>query len=322
MENPVFTIISNRLSSVSGPLLFLAIAAFTACSGSEDADLVLHNGVVYTVDEARLRAGAVVITGNKITAVCEDIDEAGRYVGSNTRVVDLGGTFVTPGMIDGHVHFNRAGALINDANLMTVSDEKGLRNEIARVVGILDDGEWITEGLWGAYEQWVLVDAGQGRGGAAEPWRPHRRMIDDITRDNPVFICRYDYREWLANEAALRIAGLYDSPAEGMETGVDGSPTGIIYRGTPAFEIMRQSVAPKSHERIMDENRAALKALREAGIVEVHDISIPAQEERFALLREEGELTCRVWLRPDLSRGPELGEKGFSMGLHPVTREE
>ncbi len=321
---PAFWLRKTRIGGLNiHVLILLLLMAFIAsCSGTGKADLVLHNAVVFTVNDEMPRAGALVITGNKITAVLDGLNGAEEYIGRDTRVVDLKGAFVTPGMIDGHVHFNRAGALINDANLMTVSDEAGLREEMARVVGILDDGEWITEGLWGAYEQWALGDAGQERGSAVEPWRPHRSMIDDITPGNPVFLCRFDYREWLANEEALKIAGLLEQPVEGMALDDDGSPTGIVLRGTPAFDRIRQSIGPKSHQRMMDENRAALQALREAGIVEVHDISAPAQERRFAELYDNGELTCRVWLRPDLSRGKELGSDGFAMGLHPATHQE
>jgi predicted amidohydrolase YtcJ len=64
-----------------------------------------------------------------------------------------------------------------------------------------------------------------------------------------------------------------------------------------------------------------LKALREAGIVEIHDIARPDQTARFVELQEKGELTARVWLRPDLSRGADLGAQGLTMGLHPTTKE-
>jgi len=64
-----------------------------------------------------------------------------------------------------------------------------------------------------------------------------------------------------------------------------------------------------------------LKALREAGIVEIHDIETPDQTARFIELQERGELTCRVWLRPDLSRADELKANGFTMGLHPKTKQ-
>ena len=298
--------------------------SFWGCSQqrSEPADLVLLNGTIWTVDAHNPKATALVLSGNKITAVCQSDKEAENYVGDETEVFDLNGQFVTPGIIDGHVHFNRAGALINDANLMMVSDKEGLRKEICRVVEILDDGEWITEGLWGAYEQWALGDAGKEKSEKAEPWRPDRHVIDDLTKKNPCFLCRFDYKEWLANTAALKAAGLEESKLEGLVIGEDGKPTGIIIRPSAAFNTMRKAVEPKSKKRLMDENRAALKALREAGIVEVHDIERPDQTERFIELQENGELTCRVWLRPDLSRGAELINQGFTIGLHPRTKQK
>lgn len=306
---------------VFASVVFLLVTG--ACRRSaEPADLVLLNGHIYTVNPVAPRAGYLAVKGNTIIAVGDKESEVRKHVGPATKVIDLAGQFVVPGIIDGHVHFNRAGALINDANLMTVADEEGLRREIGRVVDLLDDGEWITEGLWGAYEQWDLGDAGQEERREKKMWRPNRAMIDDLTAVNPCFLCRYDYKEWLANTAALEAAGVEAKKIEGLELGRDGKPTGIIFRPSPVFKAVSQAVRPKSRERLLDENRAALKALREAGIVEIHDIEVPEQTERFMALQESGELTCRVWLRPDLSRGAELGAAGFTMGLHPATGQK
>lgn len=305
--------------------IFLA-SVFLACAPAqkERADTILLNGDIYTMDDKNPEANALAIKGSIIIAVCKSDREARRYIGPETRVIDLKGAFVTPGIIDAHVHFNRAGALINDANLMTVSDDAGLRKEIARVTSLLEAGEWVTEGLWGAYEQWALGDSGQARSSVREKsaWRPSRWLIDDITPQNPVFICRFDYKEWLANTAALQASGLAKSPLPGMEIGKDGRPTGIIFRPSPAFDALQKARQPKSQARLLNENRAALRALREAGIVEIHDIAVPDQVERFIMLQEKGELTCRVWLRPDLSLGAKLKEQGFTMGLHPKTRQK
>ena len=311
----------------SGARLALAALAaavgLVACAGGRpEADLVLLNGVVTTMEAAAPEARGLAVKGDRILAVCADDREARAYVGPSTRVVDLGGKWAVPGIIDGHVHFDQAGGLILDANLMTVTDEAGLRAEIGRVAGLLEDGEWITGGLYGAYEQWALGDAGAAGSEKKEPWRPNRAMVDDLTPANPCFLCRFDYKEWLANAAALRAAGLEESRVEGLELGGDGKPTGIVFAGTPAFDRLRAARKPKSRARMLEENRAALEALREAGIVEIHDIERPEQTDRFAELEERGELTCRVWLRPDLSRGEELGAAGFAMGLHPVTKEK
>jgi predicted amidohydrolase YtcJ len=313
---------------VLGILVFgVMFICFLSCSSQPEpkpdpADLVLLNGVIYTANPENPTAGALVINGNKLTAVYQTDEEAREYIGEATKVIDLGGKFVTPGIIDGHIHFNRAGALINDANLMKVNDEEGLRQEISRIVDLLDDEEWITEGLWGAYEQWALGDAGEKTSGRKKAWRPNRSMIDDLTPNNPCFICRYDFKEWLANTAALKAAGMEGKIFNGMITDKDGNTTGVIVRPSPAFDMMMKARKPKSHKRLLDENRAALKALREAGIVEVHDIEKPDQTERFIELQKNGELTCRVWLRPDLSRGAEMKEKGFTIGLHPETKQK
>jgi len=265
-------------------------------------------------------ASSVAITGNKITAVLDEGKNMDPYKGPDTRVIDMTGKFIVPGFIDGHVHFNGAGRLINDANLMAVSDDDGLKAEMERVVSILEDGEWITGGLWGAYEEWALgaVEAEKKRRGR---WEPDRWTIDEITRNNPCLLYSFDRALFLANTSALKAAGLEKSREEGMKLDWRGRPTGLIQRGSPALEKIQTVVKPKSHERMLNENRVSLKALREAGIVEIHDIARPDQTARFTELQKNGELTCRVWLRPDLSRGAELKENGLTMGLHPETKQ-
>jgi predicted amidohydrolase YtcJ len=309
----------NRKRVLIGLAVFLCIGLLTGC-GKKPADIILTHGEIYTMEENQPWASAVIITGNRITAVLENDKDAEKYKGPNTRVVDLQGRFVVPGFIDGHVHFNSAGGLINDANLIAVSDDEGLKMEMERVVGILDDGEWITGGLWGAYEEWALGAAQAGQKKKSR-WEPDRWTIDDITRDNPCLLNNFDRELYLANTAALKAAGLENATLDGMRRDWRHRPTGLIYRGSPALEKIRAVVKQKSHNRLLNENRAALKALREAGIVEIHDIATPDQTDRFVALQENGELTCRVWLRPDLSRGAEMKENGFRMGLHPKTKQ-
>jgi len=306
----------NAMMFLLSVLCFMLLSSCT----KTPVDLILTNGEVYTLEPDHPWASAVIITGNKITAVLDNAEDAEAYIGPNTRVVDLKGKFVVPGFIDGHVHFNGAGALINDANLMTVSDDEGLRAEMERVVNILDDGEWITGGLWGAYEKWAL-GAAEAEPKKGQRWEPNRLTIDDITDKNPCLLYSYDRELFLANTAALEAAGLENARLEGMKLDGKGSPTGLIYRGSPALEKIRSLIKRKSHNRLLNENRAALKRLAESGIVEVHDIARPEQTARFIELQENGELTCRVWLRPDLSRGAELKEKGLTMGLHPKTKQ-
>lgn len=286
----------------------------------KSADLILTNGEVYTMEEDHPWAASVVITGNTITAVLDEGESIEAYQGDNTRVIDLKGRFVVPGFIDGHVHFNNAGKLINDADLMNVSDDEGLMKEMQRVVDILGPGEWITGGLWGAYEEWALgaETAGEKKQGR---WEPDCRTINEITANNPCLLNSYDSELYLANAAALDAAGLRETVLEGMKVDDRGLPTGLIYPGSPALSRIRAARTAKSHERLLNENRAALQALAEAGFVEIHDIAVPDQTARFVELQENGELSCRVWLRPDLSRGADLKAQGLTMQMHPITKQ-
>ncbi len=299
-------------------LLVLHFSLFTA--DAKPADLILKNGEVCTMEPDQPWASAVVITGNKITAVPDSSDRITPYIGPKTRVIDLEGKFVLPGFIDGHVHFNNAGALINDANLLKVSDDEGLKKEMKRVVEILEDGEWITGGLWGAYEQWALgaAEAGEKK---KKRWMPNRQLIDDITKNNPCLLNSFDRKLYLANTAALGAAGLENTLLPGMHPDKNQKPTGLIDSDSPALERIRAKIKKKSHQRLIKENRAALKHLAACGIVEIHDIAQPEQTACFIELQENRELTCRVWLRPDLSRVEEMKQKGFKPGLHPKTKK-
>jgi len=300
--------------------LFAAGLLLLSACAEKAGDIVLRNGKIYTMDERKPWGSAVVITGNKITAVLTDETDAERYIGASTRVIDLKGRFAVPGFIDAHVHFAGAGAMLNNANLLTVSDAEGLEKEMRRVVGLLDEGEWISGGHWGAYEQWAqgAEKAGSQTG---KRWEPTRWMIDSITSANPCLLNSFDGALFLANTAALRVAGLETARLPGMKVDARGRATGLINRASEALTILRKELQkhPKSESRLLNESRAALKMLAEYGIVEVHDITDIAQMSRYVKLREQGELTARIWMRADLSRAAEFTHKGIKTGTHPVT---
>jgi predicted amidohydrolase YtcJ len=161
--------------------------------------------------------------------------------------------------------------------------------------------------MWGAYEQWKM-----GTSVASEQrksrWKPSRNVIDDVTPKHPVFVRSYDGELYLANALALQTAGIE-------------SPTGLFRKNSPAIERLRRFVKPKSERRRLDELRAALKALRESGIIEVHDITSDENMKLDAKLQEVGELTVRIWMRPDLARAAEFKQKGICIGTHPITGE-
>ncbi len=301
--------------------MFLLLIITVLSCGKQEADIILKNGDVYTVEEDQPWARAVVISGNKITAVLDDEREADKYIGPSTRIVDLTGKLAVPGFIDAHVHFAGFAAQQHDIMLMNVDSDEGLIQELRRVVPLVGEGEWITGGDWSGAILWAAAKGEIKKTKTMNRWEPDRFTIDDITKNNPCFLNSYDGERFLANTAALKAAGLENGNLKGMKRR-RGRPTGLIYKGSPALDKIRAVVKPKSEERILNEYRMGLKRLAEMGIVEMHDmIRSFEQVERFVTLQQNGELTCRVWVRPWLDLADEMYGRGFTMGMHPESRE-
>jgi predicted amidohydrolase YtcJ len=305
---------------VASFLFAAALPFLAACSTKDHADLVLRNAEVYTMDPAHPWARAVVVSGNEITAVLDHDADVDAYVGPGTRVVDLAGQLVLPGFIDAHTHMGGFSAQQHDIDLMPVSDEDGLVGEVARMVGLLDEGEWITGGRWDGHRIWQM-DWREREALLESRWEPDRSMIDPASPANPVFVFSYDRALYLANTEALRAAGLEDEPVGGMRLDAEGRPTGLIYAGSPAIQRLAEAVTPKSEARILDELRAGLRVMAERGITEIHDLASERQMGRYAQLAETGDLTVRIWGRPHIPESAAYEERGLEMGTHPVTGE-
>ena len=93
-----------------------AAPAAQARASSKPADLVLRGGKIVTVDDARPTAEAIAVTGDTIVAVGSN-EEIQRYIGPNTRVIDLNGALAVPGLIDAHVHFTGVGEAARNLKL-------------------------------------------------------------------------------------------------------------------------------------------------------------------------------------------------------------
>ena len=317
-------------STVTLVLAAAAVAGACAAGGPEDpADLVLINGDVYTLDEARPAAEAVAIRGERIAVVGSNA-QARALAGPDTRVIDLGGAFVSPGFNDGHVHVESTGALIVGVNLLEVHEPEGFREEIARAAERLAPGSWITRGDWGAYEQWEAGSAGREGEGAAEagaaeagaasaggPFTPHRDLIDDVTPNHPVLVNRFDRSMYLANSLALETAGITDAtpapPGGTIAKGEDGRVTGILTGS--AVDLVRAAITPKSFEQRLTEVRAVLREAREGGVTTIQDITSSEQLRAYQELHARGELTARINIRPSLDNVTHTGGLGITRGF-------
>ena len=305
-------------------ILLVAGVGLTAVAGVAQpgpADLILTNGRIYTVDAARPWAEAVAIHGSRIAAV-GTITEIKALSGPQTRTIDLQGAFVSPGFNDAHVHIDSTGGLLVGVNLLEVHEAKAFTDAIQGAASRLPKGSWITRGDWGAYEQWSAGSAGAraaggGSAGAAAPFTPSRHLIDAVTPDHPVFVQRFDRSMFLANSIALKLAGISETtpdPSKGeIVKDAGGRPTGIL-KGTAA-DLVRKVIPPVPFEQRLVQVRAVLKEAREGGVTTMQDLTSGEQLRAYQELRERGELTARIMLRPTLDNVAHTRPLGISRGF-------
>ncbi|HXG68557.1 MAG TPA: amidohydrolase [Blastocatellia bacterium] len=313
----------SRLSRVAALLVVLCVVYLPASTSMGDsvtaesaADLILHNGVIWTVDEAKPRAEAIAVRGAKILKVGSNA-EVLALKGDRTQVIDLKGGFVVPGFNDNHVHFASAASFFWNIQLMDVHADAAFVARVREYVAA-HPGEPIRGGGWGAYEQWEM---GASRAGnKRDPWHPDRKLIDAITGDTPMFVNRFDHSLYFANTAALKRAGLDDRNADsaGIEHVRDksGRITGVMRikdaRGLEA-KFLGGPARPDHQKRAqMTEN--ALRLVREAGVTSFQDISDHEQLQLYYEFLDAGRLTARVNFRYGIEHWQHMKALGIRRG--------
>jgi len=278
-------------------LITLAISALVLAQAP--ADLVLVNGKIWTVNDKEAEVEAVAVLGNRIVAV-GSTEGIRKWIGANTKVIDLQGRRVTPGFNDSHVHFLDGGMGLASVQLRDARTPEEFRDRIRDFAVKLPKGRWILNGNWD-HENWT------------PPALPTRRLIDAVTPDNPVFINRLDGHMCLANSLALKLAGVTretpDPPGGAIVRDAGGEPTGVLKDAAMNYVY---KVIPSPSEEVMAEAiRAALAYAAENGVTSVQDMS--ASPDIFGVYQKllaNGELTVRVYGIQPLSEWGRLARVG------------
>lgn len=255
------------------------------------ATLVLMNGRFWTVNKYNPWAEAVAILGNKIVFVGSSA-EVKSFIGSETRVIDLGGKFGLPGFNDAHLHFADGSYSLVGVDLRDVKDEAEFTARIVDYSKKVPPGTWITEGNWD-HELWPSQK------------HPTRDLIDTVTPDHPVFVSRIDYHIALANEAALKLAGITkDTPnppgGEIVRDPVTGELTGILV--DKAWDLIFKVMPVEDAERAQKTFKVGLKYAAQYGITSIQDNCTKRDFQAYQMLLKNGELTARVnaWFSIDM----------------------
>lgn len=303
-----------------GSLGLLLILIAGPAGAAQYADMVFRNAQIYTVDPAQPWAQALAVAGSRIVAVGDDA-AVEPWIGPETRVEDLQGAFLSPGFNDGHVHVDSTGALLVGVNLLDCHAEACLRERVGAAAQRLPEGSWILRGDWGAYEQWAQGDEGASADAPvakkAQPFTPHRAMIDAVSPTHPVLLSKFDRSAFLANSLALAAAGIDDAtenpPGGVIERDSAGRATGVL-RGA-AVRLVQATIPEKPFPQRLVEVRAVLDAARRGGVTTIQDLSSAEQVQAYQHLKRSGELTARINIRPNIFQGEPVNALGLSRGF-------
>jgi len=286
--------------------LLLGILVLAQCRKTEEksyADLILTNGQILTMVKGNPVAEALAIRDGGIIAVGRAQDLL-ALEGPETRVEDLRGATVTPGLTDAHVHLVSVGDNLSRLDLTGTTSFEEVLGKTA---------QWLEDR---PVEGWLL-----GRGWDQNDWKvkrfPDNRALNRIAPVTPVCLRRVDGHAALVNDTALAAAGIGpETPdPEGGKIFRDpetGKPTGLLL--DRAVDLVDQAVPPPSPgaiERCILEASAYCASL---GLTAVHDAGVTAaQLQVYQRLAAAGSLPIRVYAMLEGSE-PDLLEQWYDTG--------
>ena len=290
-------------------LLGCAAFSFSAVKlAAAPPSVVFINGNIYTANEKQPRAEAIAVAGDRITFVGKNAD-ARKLAGEGTRIVDLRGQTVLPGLTDAHCHIFGIGEREMHLNLEGTNTRAEFLAKVKERVAQAEPGKWVT-----------------GRGWIETFWSPpdfpSAADLDAIAPENPVFLTRADGHAAVANTAALRIAGITANTPNpfGGEILKDkaGAPTGMLL--DHAQELVEKHLPPAT---AADKEQALLLGAKrsiELGWTQVQNAGSSVEESAaMRRLYEAGKLKLRIYNAVSgpgepadrlLADGPAIGAYG------------
>jgi len=267
----------------------LPFAAAACASGAPRADLVVY-GRVWTGDSAQVWAGAVAVHADTILAVGDSTTIA-ALVGPSTRVLNNGSALVTPGFMDGHVHFLDGGAAVSRVNLRDASTPAEFVGRLKAFAATQPKGTWILGGEWD-HEAWPGAPL------------PTRAWIDSVTPDHPVFVSRLDGHMAVANSAALKLARIDaltpDITGGTIVRGAENVPTGVLKDAaqTPVYDVIPPPTAAEADKMLA----AGMQWANARGVTAVASVSVTWPEAAaWRRAHDAGAQTVRATLYPPLA---------------------
>ncbi|MFU8816904.1 MAG: amidohydrolase [Pseudomonadales bacterium] len=275
-----------------------AAGAAAVADARQEADLILTNAAIYTLDPAQPWAEALAIGAGRILAVGGAGQIAAAYRG---ETLDLAGQMVLPGFHDGHSHPVSGGVQMLQCDLSAAASVAETLNRIAAchaATPVDDDpaSAWLVGGGW---DLGLFADA-----------NPHKQLLDAIVGDRPVYLRGADGHSGWASSAALARAGISadtaNPPLGVIERDAAGEPTGTL-RET-AMGLVGAVLPEVTEEQRVAGALAALEMANAFGITSLVAASVDAEELAvWRRLEREGRMTVRVVASISMNEGADSG---------------
>jgi predicted amidohydrolase YtcJ len=254
---------------------------------AQEADVVLHNGKIVTVDEDFSLAEAIAVAGEQILAVGTN-DDVLNLAGPETKKIDLEGRTVLPGLCDSHVHATGASMYEFDHPIPQMETIADVLDYIRSRAEAVEDGKWIVV-------QQVFITR------LREQRYPTRAELDEVAPNNPVYFRTGP--DAALNSLALRETGIdkdFQVP-EGESGKVErdpqtGEPTGILRSAGRLVKIGETGTKSPTAQDRYDRLKALLADYNKVGLTSIVDRNASSSAiSLYQQLKGNGELTCRVF---------------------------
>lgn len=285
---------TNIMRAILGGVFLAAGLAGAA----PNADLILVNGKIVTVDDRFTIGQAVAISGERVMAVGKNAEIA-KLAGRDTRKIDLKGKTVIPGLIDNHAHFMRAVEYWpEEVRLDGVTSRQQALEMIAAKAKQAKPGEWVL--VLGGWSLEQFTDSQTGF---------TKAELDRVAPDNPVLLQLIYFRIY-ANSAGLKALGIDEKtpnmPGGKIEKDAAGQLTGVL-NGAGAVRVALSKLGEVANEKMIANARLLMRDLNRLGITAYQDEGgrgfTPRYIEPITALWKNRELTVRIfynlWQQPE-----------------------
>ena len=294
-------------SAITAALFLVSCSTFAATAAVHPADLVYRNGSVYTVDAHDSVQQALAVRQGRIVYVGNDAGAAG-LVGKATKVIDLNGRMLMPGLIDGHMHPQSGGSRLLNCSLNYES--LSVPQFQARIQACLDADKRANkhEGT----DRWMVVVNWFQQGMQPDGVATSVATLDALKTDRPVIVRSSFGHSAQLNSRGVALAGIKAETPDPVGGKIvrdgDGKATGLLEDA--AQDLAMNLLPPLSAAENLAASAKALAAMRKQGITSFLDAWTDRETmTAFSALQRRGKLTARAHFAVliDLEKG---GDKG------------